>query len=172
MIDRFLYLAWPFCSILPIVYNDALSLQENLKVLYDKVNEVIDTADSVPDLVYNLLQSYISDLFVSLTYDEDKRALIVDQSLIILSEPKSITVNEEAKTVDLFAFVAGATSYQWQYSTDSGTTWFDCTEKGAKSYNLSLVATTDRNTYKYRLRVNNRMRVDYTNVVSVKVEVA
>lgn len=167
-----LYLIWPFSAVLPIVYNDALSLQDNLQYLYEKVNELIDNADNVPDLVYKLLQSYISDLIVSLTYDEDKRALIVDQSLIILSEPENITVNEEAKTVDLMAFVAGATSYQWQYSTDTGTTWFDCTEKGAKTYKLSLVATTDRNNYMYRLRVNNRMRVDYTNTVTVKVEVA
>lgn len=167
-----LYLIWPFSAVLPIVYNDALSLQDNLQCLYEKVNELIDNADNVPDLVYKLLQSYISDLIVSLTYDEDKQALIVDQSLIILSEPKNITVNEEAKTVDLSAFVAGATAYQWQYSTDSGATWFDCTEKGAKTYKLTLVATTDRNNYNYRLRVNNRMRVDYTNTVTVKVEVA
>lgn len=167
-----LYLIWPFSAILPIVYNDALSLQDNLQVLYSKVNELIDNADNVPDLVYKLLQSYVSDMIVSLTYDEDKRALIVDQSLIILSEPESIVVNEEAKIVDLFAFVAGATSYQWQYSADNGTTWFDCTEKGAKTYKMSLVTTTDRNNYKYRLRVNNRMRVDYTTVVTVKVEVA
>lgn len=167
-----LYLIWPFSAVLPIVYNDALSLQDNLQVLYSKVNELIDNADNVPDLVYKLLQSYVSNMIVSLTYDEDKRALIVDQSLIILSEPESITINEEAKTVDLFAFVAGATAYQWQYSTDNGTTWFDCTEKGAKAYKMTLVATTDRNKYKYRLRVNNRMRVDYTSVVTVKVEVA
>lgn len=171
MINTDLYLIWPFNTILPIVYNDALSLEDNLQVLYDKVNELIDNADNVPDLVYKLLQSYISDLIVSLTYDEDKRALVVDQSLIILEQPNNKTVTEEASTTYLTAFVAGATTYQWQYSTDNGTTWFDCTEQGAKTYQLKLIAVTDKNNYQYRLRVNNRMRVAYTNVVTVKVEV-
>lgn len=168
-----LYLIWPFSAVLPIVYSDALSFEENLQVLYDKVNELIDNADNVPDLVYKLLQAYITDMVVSLTYDEDKRALIVDQSLIILKQPDSVyKVTEEAKTVDVYSFVAGATSYQWQYSLDNGATWFDCTEDGAKTYRLKLIAVTDRNDYLYRLRVNNRMRVDYTNTTSVKVEVA
>lgn len=165
------YLIWPFSAVLPIVYNDALSLQDNLQILYEKVDELIDNAYNVPDLVYKLLQSYISDLIVSLTYDEDKRALVADQSLIILEQPDNKTVTEEASVTYLTAFVAGATAYQWQYSTDNGTTWFDCTEQGAKTYQLKLVAVTDRNDYQYRLRVNNRMRVAYTNAVTVKVEV-
>lgn len=166
-----LYLIWPFSEVLPIVYNDALSLQENLQVLYSKVNELIDNADNVPDLVYKLLQSYITDLTVALTYDEDKKALIVDESLIILSQPTNQTVNEEGATAYLSSYVAGATAYQWEYSFDSGKNWYDCTETGAKTYRLTLTAVTDRNDYLYRLRVNNRMRVAYTNEVSVKVEV-
>ena len=166
-----LFLIWPFSEILPIVYSDALSLQDNLQILYDKVNELIDNADNVPDLVYKLLQSYISEQIVSLTYDEDKRALIVDQSLIILRQPFDKVANEEAETVYIQAFIAGATAYQWQYSIDSGENWFDCTEIGAKTSRLDVVATTDKNDYLYRLRVNNRMRVAYTDPVTVKVEV-
>lgn len=167
-----LYLIWPFSAVLPIVYNDAISLQDNLQCLYEKVNELIDNADNVPDLVYKLLQSYISDMVVSMTYDEDKEALIVDQSLIILGQPNNKTVSEEATTVYLTAYIAGATSYQWQYSFDDGKNWYDCTENGAKSYMLTLVAVTSRNNYQYRLRVNNRMRVAYTDPVTVKVEVS
>lgn len=162
-------LCWPFDKILPLVYNDALTFQENIQMLIDKVNEVIDNADSVQDLVYKILQAYVTDYTVTLSYDEDAETINFDLLLTILQQPENIIATEEATEVSPFAYVAGATNFQWEYSVDNGATWFNSTEDGANSYMLHTLALTDRNDWLWRLKAWNTTRVVTSEPISIKV---
>lgn len=164
-------LCWPFDKILPLVYNDALTFQENIQLLIDKVNEVIDNADSVQDLVYKILQAYVKDYSVTLSYDEATETINFDLLLTILQQPENITANEEATEVSPFAYIAGATNFQWQYSVDNGTTWFNSTEDGATTYMLHTLALTDRNEWLWRVKAWNVTRLVTSEPISIKVEV-
>lgn len=164
-------LMWPFDCILPLVYNDALSMQENLQILFDKTNEVIANADSVQDLVYKILQAYVTDYTVTLSYDRDKETINFDLTLSILQQPENITVTEEATEVKPFAYIAGATGYRWEYSTDGGMNWFASTEEGSNSYQMTTLALTARNEWLWRLNAWNDTRNIYTDAISIKVDV-
>ena len=164
-------LLWPFDCILPIVYNDALTMQENLQILFNKTNEVINNADSVQDLVYKILQAYVTDYTVTLSYDKEKETINFDLSLSILQQPENIVATEEATEVKPFAYVAGATGYRWEYSTDKGANWFPSTEEGSSTYQMTTLALTDRNDWLWRLYAWNDTRTIYTNSISITVNV-
>lgn len=164
-------LLWPFDCILPIVYNDALTMQENLQILFNKTNEVINSADSVQDLVYKILQAYVTDYTVTLSYDKEKETINFDLSLSILQQPENITVDEEATEVKPFAYIAGATGYRWEYSVDNGESWFPSTEEGSSTYQMTTLALTDRNDWLWRLYAWNDTRTIYTNSISITVNV-
>jgi len=164
-------LCWPFDVILPIVYNDALTMQENLQILFNKTNEVIENADSVQDLVYKILQAYVTDYTVTLSYDKEKETISFDLTLSILQQPENIVVDEEATEVKPFAYIAGATSYRWEYSVDSGKNWFPSSEEGSNTYQMTTLALTERNEWLWRVFAWNDTRNIYSDAISIKVKV-
>lgn len=164
-------LHWPFDAILPIVYNDALTMQENLQMLFDKTNEVIENADSVQDLVYKILQAYVTDYTVTLSYDKNLETINFDLTLSILQQPENITVTEEATEVTIYSYIAGATGYRWEYSVDNGNNWFPSSEKGSDTFQMTTLALTDRNNWLWRVFAWNDTRNMYSDAVSIKVDV-
>ena len=72
----------------------------------------------------------------------------------ITTQPTSKTVT--AGTSVSFKVVAtGATSYQWQLSSDGGTTWKNCSSTGYNTDTFTFTAGTAQNGRQYRCQVKN-----------------
>ena len=72
----------------------------------------------------------------------------------ITTQPKNVSA-AVGDTVTFKVVATGATQYQWQYSTDGGTTWKDC---GATGYDQPTFSFTMKSTFsgrKYRCVVSN-----------------
>ncbi len=81
--------------------------------------------------------------------------LNVGASVTITTQPKSVTAAPD--TTAKFTVVASGSSltYQWQVSTNGGSTWSDSPATGNKTATLSIPVTTSRNGYKYRCVVKS-----------------
>ena len=78
----------------------------------------------------------------------------VQETLTITTQPTSKTVT--AGTSVSFKVVAtGATSYQWQLSSDGGTTWKNCSSTGYNTDTFTFTAGTAQNGRQYRCQVKN-----------------
>jgi hypothetical protein len=79
--------------------------------------------------------------------------LTINPATTISTQPSSQTVcADSAVTFNVVASGSGTLTYQWQRSTDGGTTWSDITGQTASSLSLSDV-TYSMNYYQYRVVV-------------------
>ena len=74
----------------------------------------------------------------------------------ITTQPMDVTAAEGTKA-EFTVVASNATSYQWQWSSDNGTTWNNSSSAttGYNTATLQVSATTARNGYKYRCKVTN-----------------
>ncbi len=78
-----------------------------------------------------------------------------DAKVTISTQPASVTA-AVGGTAKLTVKASGTgLTYQWQYSTDGGSTWKDSPATGNKTATLSVPATATRNGYKYRCVVKS-----------------
>ena len=71
----------------------------------------------------------------------------------ITTQPSNVTVTEgETATFSVAATGGGTLTYQWQQSTDNGSTWTDISGATSSSY-TTQAATMDMNGYQYRCKV-------------------
>ncbi|MBR5365912.1 MAG: hypothetical protein IK132_06700, partial [Clostridia bacterium] len=87
----------------------------------------------------------------------------------ITTQPTSKTVT--AGTSVSFKVVAtGATSYQWQLSSDGGTTWSNCSSTGYNTDTFTFTAGTAQNGRQYRCQVKNGDVTVTSNSAKLTVE--
>ncbi|MBQ7059484.1 MAG: leucine-rich repeat protein, partial [Firmicutes bacterium] len=90
-----------------------------------------------------------------ITYDEAE-LITREASLIVLgisSQPTSQTVAAGSKAIFKLETTADADAYQWQYSTDGGTTWTNSPSNGNKTDTVNVNATVAMNGRLYRCQV-------------------
>jgi hypothetical protein len=73
----------------------------------------------------------------------------------ITTQPKSLTVAVDSTATFTVAASGTGLSYQWQVSTDGGSSWSNSPATGNKTKTLTVPATADRSGYKYRCIVKN-----------------
>lgn len=90
---------------------------------------------------------------------------------VITAQPKSVSAAAGA-TAKFTVAATGATSYQWQWSPDNGTTWKNSTSAttGYNKATLQVSATTARNGYKYRCIVTNSIGSTTSAAVTLTVK--
>ncbi len=106
---------------------------------------------------------------------EDYGVLVKDNCPLanVSTQPVNTTICPNG-TGTISSSISGGTSYQWQVSTDNGSTWSDVTNNanyaGATTQSLSLTnVPTSFNTQKYRLKITNSCGDKYTNVATLTV---
>ena len=88
----------------------------------------------------------------------------------ITSQPQSVTVTEGGTaTFEVAADGTGTLTYQWQQSTDNGTSWTNINGANAASYTTSAT-TIDMNGYQYRCMVTGDLGNATSAVVSLTVK--
>jgi hypothetical protein len=101
------------------------------------------------------------------TVTSNAATLTVVSSLSITTQPSSVTTCEG--TAASFTVVAvGASSYQWQLSTDGGTTFANVTGATSATYTIAS-PTAAQNGYKYRCNLSSSCGAATTNVVTLTV---
>jgi hypothetical protein len=73
----------------------------------------------------------------------------------ITTQPKDKLVSAGGNTTFTVAASGSGLSYQWQVSTDGGSTWSDSPATGNKTASLTIPVTASRSGYKYRCIVKN-----------------
>ncbi|MBO4676003.1 MAG: leucine-rich repeat protein [Oscillospiraceae bacterium] len=86
---------------------------------------------------------------------------------VITTQPASKTV--AAGETATFKVVASGTglSYQWQYSKDGGTTWYNKTDANSTTYTVTAKASYDG--FLYRCKVKNSAGAVYSNTAKLTV---
>ena len=87
---------------------------------------------------------------------------------VIVTQPTDQTV-EAGSTVTLTVSATGAFSYQWQYSTNSGSTWNNNTVVGNDTNTMSFVVGTNMNGRMYRCVVSNTVSSTISDAVTLTV---
>jgi len=91
------------------------------------------------------------------TLTSDAATLTVTNPVVfaITAHPENVTAN----VGDTVHFTVTATgdglTYQWQYSDNGGTKWYNSPAEGNKTATLTVPATEDRNGLKYRCKVSD-----------------
>ena len=103
-------------------------------------------------------------------YSNTVTLTVVNASLpTITTQPESVTATAGA-TVLFSVNATNASSYEWQYRTNSAGTWYVSTLTGAKTSKVSVPATTARNGYQYRCKVSNSNGYVFSNTVTLTVK--
>ena len=90
----------------------------------------------------------------------------------ITTQPSNVTVTEgETATFSVAATGSGTLTYQWQQSTDNGSTWTDISGATSSSY-TTQAATTDMNGYQYRCKVTGTGGEATSNAATLTVTAA
>jgi uncharacterized repeat protein (TIGR02543 family) len=90
----------------------------------------------------------------------------------ITSQPASVTAAAGSGSVTFKVTVSGSSlSYQWQVSTDGGSTWADSPATGNKTATLTVPVTADRNGLKYRCIVKNSVGSATSNAATLTVTI-
>ncbi len=96
--------------------------------------------------------------------------LTVQSSLAITSNPSNVTVNEGNNATFTVAANGSGLSYQWQASSDSGSTWKDSSLSGNQTASLTVSALYSRNGYRFRCVVTDTYGTSVTsNAASLTV---
>ena len=80
--------------------------------------------------------------------------LTVNSKPVITAQPSNVTV-AEGNTATFKVSATGATSYQWYYSKDNGTTWTAVSAASGKTSTYSLTTAARHNGYRYYCKVTN-----------------
>lgn len=106
---------------------------------------------------------------------EDYGVLVKDNcpTATIATQPTNASICPSTNTT-FTASTTGGTSYQWQVSTNGGSTWTNVTNvapySGATTQTLTMTnVASSYNTYKYKLKVTNSCGDTYSNAVTLTV---
>ena len=115
-----------------------------------------------------LYHCVITNAYGSVTTDA-VRATIADAKPVILTQPTDTTVESGVRAY--FTVVASGVdvTYQWQYSSNGGSTWKNSTAAAAKTNQLSIAGNPSNAKLLYRCAVTNAMGTTYTNTVRVTI---
>ncbi|MBR5343089.1 MAG: leucine-rich repeat protein [Oscillospiraceae bacterium] len=86
---------------------------------------------------------------------------------VIKTQPVSCGV-KAGHTASFTVAANGATAYQWQYKTPTGS-WRNCSTGGCKTDTLSVVGSSFRNGYQYRCKVTTPYCTKTTDAVTLKI---
>ncbi len=81
--------------------------------------------------------------------------LTVTAAVKITAQPKSVSIAEGGSATFSVAASGSGLTYQWQVSTNGGSSWSNSPADGNKTATLTVPATTSRNGYKYRCVVKS-----------------
>jgi hypothetical protein len=99
----------------------------------------------------NLYRLLVGDCGVG-TITSNAALLTVNSRAVITTQPSGTNVCEGAATGFSISTTGTPISYQWQVSTDGGTTWTNISGATAASYNIASVTVADNNK-RFRVRV-------------------
>ena len=88
----------------------------------------------------------------------------------ITTQPAAKTVAEGKSAVFTVAAVGTGLTYQWQYSKDGGTTWYN--KSGATETSYTVTAKTSYDGFLYRCKVKNSAGTVYSNSAKLTVTAA
>ena len=90
--------------------------------------------------------------------------------ITITAQPANVTVTA-GSTATFKVTASGATSYQWQVSTDGGATWVNSGANGNKTATLSFTAAAAHKGYQFRCVVKSSSGQSVTsNAATLTVE--
>lgn len=91
----------------------------------------------------------------------------------IKTQPKSVTVTNNATAKFSVKATGNGLSYQWQYRTSASGSWKNSGAASATTANFSVKGTTARNGYQYRCKVTDSQgNVVYSNAATLTVTTA
>ncbi len=106
--------------------------------------------------------------------DEDGTKVHKTGAAVTIAVPPVITAQPSPKTVTsgktaVFTVTASGTglTYQWQYSKDGGTTWYNKTDANSTTYTVTAKASYDG--FLYRCKVKNSAGAVYSNSAKLTV---
>ena len=100
-------------------------------------------------------------------YSNSAKLTVTAAKPVITTQPANQTVAAgETATFKVAASGTGLT-YQWQYSKDGGTTWYNKTDANSTTY--TVTAKTAYNGFRYRCRVKNEVGTVYSNPAELTV---
>ena len=115
----------------------------------------------------NYYRCKVTDSAGNVVYSDTVRTYVLG----ITEQPvkKSVTKGKTAKfTVEA---TGASVKYQWQYSTDGGKTWKNCSSTSAKKAAFSFTTKATHNGYYYRCKVTDSAgNTAYTNKVKLTVK--
>jgi len=115
----------------------------------------------------NYYRCKVTDSAGNTVYTSKVRAYVLG----IEEQPVKKTVTK-GKTAKFSVEATGhSLTYQWQYSTDGGKTWKNCSSSSAKKAIFSFTAKTSHNGYYYRCKITDSAKnVIYTSKVKLTVK--
>ena len=87
----------------------------------------------------------------------------------IKTQPKAITVEQGAQAIFKVVTTGSGATYQWQYSTNGGSTWKNSPSSGNKTATLTVNTNGSMNGRLYRCKVTFGDTVFLTNAVKLNV---
>ena len=101
------------------------------------------------------------------TYTNTVRVTLSDAKPVILTQPVNTTVKLNERAYFSVSVSGLNVTYQWQYSSNGGSTWANSTASSAKTAKLSIAGNTGNAKLLYRCKVSN----DYGTVYSTTARV-
>jgi hypothetical protein len=101
----------------------------------------------------NLYRLLVGDCGVG-TITSNSAMLTVNSRAVITAQPSGTNVCEGTATGFSISATGSPISYQWQVSTDGGTTWANISGATASSYNIASTSIADNNK-RFRVRVSS-----------------
>ncbi len=87
----------------------------------------------------------------------------------IMTQPANVTMKASGNAVFKVAASGTGLSYQWQVSTNGGSSWSDSPATGNKTATLTVPATASRDGYKYRCVVKNSVGATSSSAATLTV---
>ena len=170
-----------------LTYLD-VSQNPKLRKLTTHINQLpelnISSNPSLIDIYENGTRSEITDSSTGVLYYrylKGTSGLSYDAATQLrteaISAPPKITTQPQTVTADpgatvIFSVVAqDAESYQWQFKSPGGSTWYDSSMTGARTATLSVEATAARDGQQYRCKVTNEKGTTTSNAATLIVRI-
>lgn len=161
-------------------YTGAVSEDDIEQAIYDFAadNALKTDTFSYPKLMSYLLRElptlqdidlYLNGARESVIVGENKVAEVQIGAAYIKTQPSNWIGSVGAAASFSIVAVGNNLTYQWQLSTNGGTTWQNSTAAGNATPTLSTVATAARNGYQYRCEVTSGEYIIYSQPATLTV---
>ena len=128
---------------------------------------ITDTYESIATIEKNGYQYRCLISNQSLTVYSDIVTLTICSPPTITQHPQSISVTEGNNATFTINVSGSSINYQWQFSSDNGTTWNDIRNSNSSSFNA--IATLPLNGYRYRCIVTNDLGTATSDAATLTV---